>query len=133
MYFKNPNNKKLYNYVKNSLNWRINDTIQQFINNRIIEPNSQNINYDGESIASDIIRGNILLDSDLVQPQNGKTTSEMIASAIADYAVNSAISTLEFEKLVSGDLAYYKNLDDRVKRYSALTSTRQIMNIPQDD
>lgn len=133
MYFKNPNNKKLYNYVKNSLNWRINDTIQQFINNRIIEPNSQNINYDGESIASDIIRGNILLDSDLVSPQNGKTTSEMIASVIADYAVNTAIATLEFEKLISGDLAYYKNLDDRVKRYSALTSTRQIMNIPQDD
>lgn len=40
----------------------------------------------------------------------------------------------EFEKLVSGDVAFYKGskdyqamLDDRVKRYSALTSTKSVL------
>lgn len=133
IYFKDPKNRKLFNYVKGALNWRINNTIQMFIDNKIIQQPTKSVDYNGDHIASDIIQGNLLLDPDMVAPKAGKTTSEMIATVIADYAINSAISTIEFEKLVSGDLAYYKNLDDRVKRYSALTSTRQIMNVPEDD
>jgi hypothetical protein len=60
-------------------------------------------------------------------------SSMAMIQAIADYAVNTAISSIEFDKVVHGDLAFFKNTDDRVKRYSALASTGLLLNSQVED
>ena len=136
--FFDPNNQKLRNIISDALNQQVNNTIKLFINQKIIVGNDK---YDdselikeesNNSINTKIITRNRLLPNSIIK---SKSTERIdLAEAIADYAINSAISTYEFEKLVSGDVAYYKGgrtyqamLDDRVKRYSALTSTKSIL------
>ena len=67
-------------------------------------------------------------------PHKENMTNEEMLQEIADYVIHTAISTIEFEKVLSGDVAMYKAgkgvnsaLDDRVKRYSALSSTRSVL------
>ena len=132
------NNSKLRSSINKLLVQQVNNTIKLFINQKLIRGNNKY--YDVENVKEKddtrvnikAILGNTLLPARLIKGE--KTKREDIAAAIADYAVNSAVSTLEFEKLVSGDVAYYKGskdyqamLDDRVKRYSALTSTKSIL------
>lgn len=136
--FFDPNNQELRNIISDALNQQVNNTIKLFINQKIIVGNDK---YDdselikeesNNSINTKIITRNRLLPNSIIK---SKSTERIdLAEAIADYAINSAISTYEFEKLVSGDVAYYKGgrtyqamLDDRVKRYSALTSTKSIL------
>lgn len=132
------NNSKLRSGINKLLVQQVNNTIKLFINQKLIRGNNKY--YDVENVKEKddtrvnikAILGNTLLPARLIKGE--KTKREDIAAAIADYAINSAVSTLEFEKLVSGDVAYYKGskdyqamLDDRVKRYSALTSTKSIL------
>jgi hypothetical protein len=49
-----------------------------------------------------------------------------IMSMVADYAINTAMTTIYFDKLIHGDVAYYKNPVDRIKRYSALASSGKV-------
>lgn len=46
-----------------------------------------------------------------------------VLDMIADYAINSAVSVTEFEKLFSKDPAYHKDTDAKIKRLSAVSST----------
>lgn len=46
-----------------------------------------------------------------------------ILDMLADYAVNSMISIMEFEKIFAKDPAYYKNVDDKIKRLGEVLST----------
>lgn len=133
-----PTNKALRNAISDALNQQVNNTIKLFINQKLIAGNdkyedSELIKEEGSnSINTKIITRNILLPNSIIK---SKSTERIdLAEAIADYAINSAISVYEFEKLVSGDVAYYKGgrtyqamLDDRVKRYSALTSTKSVL------
>lgn len=135
------NSEKFNDELVKLINSRVNDTIKLFIDAGIINVNSRMVKSQISSSLAD--SSQIAVASIDKKAYNyipvGKegtmfTTSDSIAQLIADYAINSAISTIEFEKVVSGDLAFYKAkslqaaLDDRVKRYSALTSTRQAMN-----
>lgn len=141
------NNKTLRKRISNSLNQQVNNTIKLFINQKLIAGNEKysdseeikrdNSNSSSVGINTKMITRNILLPNKLIK-SNEKID---LATAIADYAINSAIAVYEFEKLVSGDVAYYKGsknyqamLDDRVKRYSALTSTKSVLRQewPQD-
>ena len=141
------NNKTLRKRISNSLNQQVNNTIKLFINQKLIAGNEKysdseeikrdNSNSSSVGINTKMITRNILLPNKLIK-SNEKLD---LATAIADYAINSAIAVYEFEKLVSGDVAYYKGsknyqamLDDRVKRYSALTSTKSVLRQewPQD-
>ena len=141
------NNKALRKRISNSLNQQVNNTIKLFINQKLIAGNEKysdseeikrdNSNSSSVGINTKMITRNILLPNKLIK-SNEKLD---LATAIADYAINSAIAVYEFEKLVSGDVAYYKGsknyqamLDDRVKRYSALTSTKSVLRQewPQD-
>lgn len=127
-------NSELRNAVQKYLIQQVNNTIKFFINKRIISGDEKYLDEinikekNSKGVNGKIIHSNILLPSEL-----GANKSEMI-NAIAKYAINTAISTIEFEKIVSGDVAFYKGskdyqamLDDRVKRYSALTSTKSIL------
>jgi hypothetical protein len=46
-----------------------------------------------------------------------------IVAAIASASINDMITTLEFERAVMGDIAFYKSFDDRNARYQAILST----------
>lgn len=134
-------NETLRNIISNALNRQVNNTIRLFINQKLIYgdseyADSENIKEDSEDAKKigikNIIKRNILLPNKLIK--SNQTEKQDLLNAIADYAINSAISVYEFEKLVSGDVAYYKGsktyqamLDDRVKRYSALTSTKSVL------
>lgn len=137
------NSEKFNDELVKYINARVNDTIKLFIDAGIINVNSRMVKSQiNSSLAnsSQIAVASIDKKAYNYIPVGKEgtmfTTSDSIAQLIADYAINSAISTIEFEKVVSGDLAFYKAkkeglqaaLDDRVKRYSALTSTRQAMN-----
>lgn len=137
------NTEEFRDAIRRYVNHNINDTIRLFINNKIINNNraakaSELATLDNDSaIAMEAIVAkayNYLPMVDIKGKKQLLNTQESIVQVIADYAINTAISTIEFEKIVSGDLAFYKSrniqaaLDDRVKRYSALTSTRQAMN-----
>ena len=143
------NNKALRKRISNSLNQQVNNTIKLFINQKLIAGNEKysdseeikrdNSNSSSVGINTKMITRNILLPNKLIKSK--QTEKIDLATAIADYAINSAIAVYEFEKLVSGDVAYYKGsknyqamLDDRVKRYSALTSTKSVLRQewPQD-
>lgn len=132
--------------VREMLNARINETIKLFIDNGIINVNSKR-RFIGTKKATDPFADNTKIAIEAIDhkahnfipklKEGDKTTmvksQTALAEIIADYAINTAISTIEFEKIVSGDLAFYKTksyqdaLDDRVKRYSAVTSTKQMM------
>lgn len=46
-----------------------------------------------------------------------------ILSIIGNNAINTAVSIIEVEKLFTGDPAFYKNTDDKIKRLSSVLST----------
>ena len=130
--------------IRRYLNENINNTISLFIRNGIInttpmrKPTADSrALHNNNSIAVQAIEGKSYNYLPMIEVKGKKVmlnTNSSIAQAIAQYAINTAISTLEFEKILSGDLAFYKSksirdaLDDRTKRFSALTSTRQAMN-----
>ena len=139
------NSESFENKIRLILNARVNETIKLFIDNGIINVDKKLSKSQKESLTDD---SQIAVESIIEKAYNYipvdkkgdmMSAKDAIASAIADYAINTAVSTIEFEKVISGDLAFYKTdkkgrrsisaaLDDRVKRYSALTSTRQMMN-----
>ena len=138
--FFNENNTELKAAISSMLNQQVNETIKLFISKRLIAGDSEYLGEDklkekdSARVNKNIIKNNILLPKqNLVNENNSNDAKSNMAEAIADYAINNAISVLEFEKLVSGDLAFYKvgnqqkMIEDRIKRYSALTSTRSLL------
>lgn len=55
-----------------------------------------------------------------------KFTGQQLYNAIGYYVIQSMSDNLEFEKLISGDIGYHKNIISVNKRYSGLTSTFQL-------
>ena len=78
------------------------------------------VNYKKTSTAK-----NILLSEELLKQysEDGVVNGITVRQVIADHAINSMISLIEFEKLYSKDPAYYKSTEDKVKRLSGLLST----------
>lgn len=46
-----------------------------------------------------------------------------ILTMVGNYAINSAVSIIETEKIFTGDSAFYKSTDDKIKRLSEVLST----------
>lgn len=74
------------------------------------------------SIPVDVVLNSKVLN--LAERKENELSSNEILRAIAQYAVSGMIDTIEFEKLCSGDIAFFKDITAVNKRYSALTSTR---------
>ncbi len=61
------------------------------------------------------------LDKGIVEAETKRLTSKWgMYNLLAEYTVNTMISTIESEKLLSGDAAFYKGIEDKIKRLSAL-------------
>lgn len=59
-------------------------------------------------------------------PKTVNFTGQQIYNAIGFFTVQDMSDNIEFEKLVSGDIGYHKNIDSVNKRYSGIVSTYQI-------
>lgn len=82
---------------------QIKDQIKEIISNKI----SDNIKDTGRLLKSQKIFDNNLIDNNI------KGTALELT---ADFYINSVISTIEYAKIFTGDVAYYKNLIDYKKR-----------------
>lgn len=91
----------------------------------IIELDSQ----DKKSLKNKLIDQNIIdyyvdFYKDSNVPQVRENAEKYAAlTAIANHMVNQNVSTVETEKIFTGDLAYYKDIDDQIKRLGAVLST----------
>lgn len=146
--FSNSNTANLMNYVSRDLIQEINDTIDFMSEIGVIEMKNTSISASTKSIGTDskgevVITKAPLIDTksidkyaknkSLPKPSGSRVNSLAVLNMIADYAINTAISTIEFEKLVSFDKAFYKDNEDRIKRYSGLASTGLVLNTDWTD
>lgn len=81
-----------------------------------------NLSLVNKSIPVDSVLNSKVLN--LPERKDNELSSNELIRAIAQYAVSGMIDTVEFEKLCSGDIAFFKDITAVNKRYSALTSTR---------
>lgn len=106
--------------IKNQLLANVEAVFDNFENEGIIDSEFNSI-----SLPTNVIESNDLCQAFL---SDGKVTPNAIRVALAQYTIDSMITTIELEKLCIGDRAFFKNNTDQNKRYSALTSTYQLNN-----
>lgn len=106
--------------IKAQLLANVETVFDNFENEGIIDSEFNSI-----SLPTNVIESNDLCQAFL---SNGEVTPNAIRVALAQYTIDSMITTIELEKLCIGDRAFFKNNTDQNKRYSALTSTYQLNN-----
>lgn len=124
-------NKQLFQ-DRQMMNHVINTILQQLLKIElntceelgIIEKDSEN----GQLKNNLLSNSEIKLISEQYQPQlynsgEGHIASAAIMTIIANHMVNQMVSTLEIEKIITGDQAFYKNANDKIKRLGAVQST----------
>ena len=118
------------NAVVNMLNKNILITVDKMIDLGIIagnKPSVDNLSIDKASLV------NRFLPSNLLANWNGKTNNKRsktdyndLYNSIGYFTIQGMSDVIEFEKIVSGDIGYHKNITSVNKRYSGITSTFQI-------
>ena len=99
----NANFKSLIQeYIKNELSKGVEKTLNNLIKNKVFTETSEGIT-------------NVELDSKIWDSYQ----SDNALKASADFFINSLISHVEYSKMFSGDVAYYKNAVDYKKRIPA--------------
>lgn len=128
--------------IRRMLEGNIAATVNKFIQEDIIEGNYANVENGSVDILS--LRNNFLpkdaitrflqktkSDAKIVDySSNASSTSDnhgkQIYRAIGFYTIQAMSDTVEFEKIVSGDIGFHKDITSVNKRYSGLTSTFQL-------
>lgn len=111
---------KITPLIQDALSKIIDKTHDTFIQKQLIK-----FNTDGEMY-------NNAIDSDLFanMQQDGSVETASIKLA-ADVTINSLVSQIEYSKMFTGDTAYYKNLDDYLKRVPETYTDGQYGRFPQ--
>jgi len=114
-------------YVRKVLEDRINDAMRDMHKQGIVLVSEQK-----GKIASVV---NKMFDIDAIKRESkefGGNQDITLRNKIANFQLNSIMATIEAEKMVFMSPAYYKNLDDKIKRYTAIASTGLVsrLNIP---
>ena len=113
----------------------IGESINRFINDKLINGNRVQLTGRGDmfsqaQLSNTSLPENIIKKypafSNLPVPKGSNISSKHVLAAIAQYTVNGMMDMIEFEKLCSGDIAFFKDITAVNKRYSALTSTRKL-------
>lgn len=99
-------------------------TINEMINNNIIagEQSDADGNVNVESLQNKVLPENLITQKFKVSGVDGIT----LYRAIAFYTVQNMSDMVEFEKTVSGDIGYHKDITSVNKRYSGVVSTMDI-------
>lgn len=101
-------------YIRMTLSDRTQRTYDTLVKNGII-----NVNEEGVTTSVGI-DDNFLKSYKEDYRYNDKTNTMMLAASLAtDYTVRSLINNIEYSKLFTGDMAYYKNMVDYKKRVPA--------------
>jgi len=106
----NPETKRLIRrYINLMLNQGFNDTVATFFEQEILS-------YDNKG---ELQINNI--DNSVVKKYNERNLSseEAINAMISDYYINSLSQNIEYSKMFTGDVAFYKNMIDYKKRVPA--------------
>lgn len=116
--------------VIESMNRNILATIDRFIELGIItgnRPSIENMSIDIPSLKNRYLPSNLILNWDGNLKHNKKNhTADDIYKAIGYFTIIGMSDAIEFEKIVSGDIGFHKNITSVNKRYSGITSTIQI-------
>lgn len=111
--------------VRAVLEERINDGLDRFNKLGIV-----NISYDRFGKIASVT--NKLFDENVVKKLSkefGGNADIALRNRIANYTLNSIMATIEAEKIIFMSPAYYKNLDDKIKRYTAIGSTGTVSRL----
>lgn len=105
-------------------------TVNKFIALDIIRGNKPNVlngSVDVNSLANRYIPLNVI-NRMLGMDENARPaiSGNMLYRVLANYTINSMIDLVEFEKIVTGDTGYHKDITSVNKRYSGPVSTTQI-------
>jgi len=101
----------------NEVKDKIKQKIQQALSARIKTTYDTLFDYQLVKFDKDGRLINNAIDSTLFEMlKKDATNSEAVVNLAADTTINSIISQIEFSKMFTGDIAYYKNLDDYLKR-----------------
>lgn len=95
----------------------------------VTSPKFGQASFENLSLTNKLLPVNALLENKEINDfSNNKDviTQTMLLKAIGFYTLKGMQDMIEFEKLVSGDIAFFKDITDVNKRYSALTSTIQL-------
>lgn len=122
--------RKYTGTVTKMLNQNILATIDRFIELGIIygnRPNIENGSVDIKSISNRFLPQNLLLNwNGKLNNKKRTATSDDIYKSIGYFTLIGMSDVIEFEKIVSGDIGFHKNITSVNKRYSGITSTIQI-------
>lgn len=119
------------NFITNMFDWNIRQVMEFLQKNQMITGYDPEVGLAKQNIQNVLLPLNqILSNQDLKGNVNtDKPNSIDLVKIISYFVVNNMCDIIEFEKLVSGDIALYgSNKDSINKRYSAQTSTTSIKN-----
>lgn len=122
--YQNKIEEAILNNIALAINRFIKDGI---VEGEMIELTGKPSMFAGMSIVNKSLPVDSILNSkvlNLPERKDNELSSNEIIRAISQYTVSGMIDTIEFEKLCSGDIAFFKDITAVNKRYSALTSTR---------
>jgi hypothetical protein len=117
------------NLVTKVLKDRINDSLMDMSKQGIVHvvkgKNGQIVAVNNRLIGSDSLKK--------ASKEFGGNIEITLRNKIANFTLNSIMATIESEKIVFMSPAYYKNLDDKIKRYTAIASTGTVsrLGIPE--
>lgn len=123
------NRDEVKQYIENMLEWNIRQVLDFLDTKEIISGYNPVESLGQMELQNKLLPENVILDNKKINPAgNKKLSSSDIMRAVAYFVMNNMCDNLEFEKLVSGDKAQYKDIDAVNKRYSAQTSTVAMKN-----
>ena len=118
-------------FITNTIEWNIKQVLQFFEQNGIISGYNPDESLPKQNISNVILPLNLVSSNyDLKNTVKTDNSSSIdLIKIISYFVINNMCDVIEFEKLVSGDIALYgSNKDSINKRYSAQTSTISIKN-----
>ena len=114
--------------INEMMMWNIHQLLKFMQDNKVISGynglDSRSTNIELISLPKNVILDN----KDINQSNSKNVTNDMIIKAVGYFLINNMSDNIEFEKVVSGDIAYLENITAVNKRYSAETSTVSIAN-----
>lgn len=118
-------------FVKDMIEWNLRQVLSFMDTKGLINGYDAEVSLARQEIQNvmlpeDAVRSNMQLQS-LGNTKSGKFNSQDWIKILSYFTVNNMCDVIEFEKLVSGDIAEYgSNMDSVNKRYSAQTSTTSV-------
>lgn len=97
---------EIENYINSILKEGISDTVYSFITQEVIEVDKEG--YSNKTIDKDVFKRYL--------ENNFDSVDNAIASAASDFYINGLVQNIEYSKLFTGDVAFYKNMVDYKKR-----------------